>query len=264
MLLKAKSFTAILVFGFILVMDQRAFGSIKQSELRAYTEYAMKKGYVNYEPPVLRWDDNGVRYNLGGVVYYTPPRDEWLKIPLAEQYIVTGIRLHRTSPRQRRFWNPVLERVEVKIGEMLKAISTEKQEPDDLIKHLNSIHKQIHSLYFDELNELARKQGGIAVYFDIVHPCRVQLKPITLNVIPANGELARITAGDWSWYQRFKDNEPIQKPQWESLATGDYVFLYGKNWIWAKWPDGRHWVKMIDFGSAKSVTVKPGGVDLRR
>lgn len=266
---------AVVVLGLVSVASHRAFGEITQADLRSYTEYALREGHVKSEAPTFSWDDRGVEYNLGGVssdprpVTNDPsPRDELLAIPLREQYIVTGIRLHRTSRQQRRFWNPILERVEVEIGKMLLIIVGKDQSRAVLREQLAAAQEQIHTVYFDALNELARKSGGRATDIgcgDLHRPCKkCSADPVALRVEPENGELDYITAGEWSFYQYFKDKAKVQKPSWESLPTGDCVCLYGKNWIRAKWPNDRSWKGLVDIGTAKSVTVTPHGVDLRR
>ena len=204
------------------------------------------------------WKDHSVHYDLGGVVNYVPPRDDLLAMPLQEQYTVTGIRLHRNGRQQRQFWTPVLKQVETEIGQMLDIVGRNGQDRAAKQDKLFACRERIESVYFRALNKLAQDQGGKAG--PMSHA--VAAETITVRTDPPKGELARIGAGEWSFYLYFKDKGQVQKPQWESLPTGQ-VCLYGKNWISAKWPDIPGWVKLVDIGTAKVLTIAPHGFDKR-
>ncbi len=247
-----------MIFSFIIFSCKLSFGQITQTDLRAYTEYALKNNLIEYDPPKLDWDNSGVRYNLGGISECVNITDDVLSIPLQEQFIVTGIRFHRAESQQKSFWRPVLERVEREITKMLNIINRNDKDPTNLYDDLEVYQKRINSIYYQALDELARERGGKAKIFGEAKPCAAHVSKIMIE--PSNGQVARISAGKWSYYIFFKDKRNLQEPQWESLPVGEGADLYGKNWIQAEWPDGPKWKKLYDLGMAECFIIRPSGI----
>lgn len=253
------TFPVITGFVFLLLPLPVALGQITQPDLRAYTEKSIANGDVEFKPPKFKWDDHGVRYHLGEYDLDLPMAKTLMAMPLREQFVVTGIRRHRTQSQQRRFWRPVLEQVEEEIAKMLKIVQNNDMADDVKEQETHAVGERIASIYFNALDKLAQERGGRANRIGV--PCAAHVTAV--NTIPKTVHLARIGAGEWSFYQYFKDKAPVQEPQWESLPTGQGILLYGKNWIHAKWPDGRSWVKLVDVGISKSITLTPDGVELK-
>ena len=246
-------------FVFLLLPFQVAHGQITQSDLRAYTEKALANGSIEFEPPKFDWGDHGVKYQLGQYSLDREMDKTLLASPLHEQFVVTGIRRYRTEPQQQKFWGPVLEQVEGEIQKMLDIVQKKEQESAVKEKEFAAIQQQIHSIYLNALDKLAQERGGRAKETGV--PCALHVAKISTN--PKTSRLERMGAGERSFYLYFKDKAPVQEPQWESLPTGEGIFIYGKNWIRAEWPDGKKWEKLIDLGIATSITITPEGVELK-
>jgi hypothetical protein len=158
------------------------------------------------------------------------------QIALHEQLVVLAIRRTRSTTKQRRFWEPVLERVEARIARMIEIgnASEGALNQDQQGQMLDEMDK-IHDIYYTELNRVAKENGKQGAEPQAMH------RPyfVTLLTDPPGGTIQRIAAGRWSMYQFMtKRGRQIVRPAWERLMAGENM-LFGKNWFMVEWPDGR-------------------------
>ena len=226
-------FLAVLILSFSCLPARAA---VSQQDLKNLTEQALAQGKVIAQiKPMFNWDAPMLMYNLGQVEL---GEDTW-SIPLRAQYQVTLIRQSRTRRSQRRFWRPILHKVEEKIEGMLTLIQQGNLEQDQLNRELMKRHREIDEMYERELNALAQKNGKTGAQ----HVGPKALRPtVTFKTKPPKGRIQIRSAGEVDFYNwALKNNRPLRgwKPRvLFETRDGEQLRLYGAYVLNTKWPNG--------------------------
>jgi hypothetical protein len=101
-----------------------ARAQLTHAQLRQIARDAMTDKLVWITNPVIRYDEDAVRFDLGSVEIPEDLREELrpLRFPLRAQFRVEMIRKCQSKPEQQRAWQPYLERVERVIDKELALI----------------------------------------------------------------------------------------------------------------------------------------------
>jgi hypothetical protein len=89
---------------------------LNQDSIRQFAARALRDKTIAYRPPVFEVDGDLVRSELG-----EPLLDDMPPGPVFQVFQVEIIRLTRSQPNQRAFWEPYLRRVEAVIAEEIAA-----------------------------------------------------------------------------------------------------------------------------------------------
>jgi hypothetical protein len=228
-----------------------------QADLRAYTEYAARTGRVVLPRPRIDWDRDPIPYAFDDTIPVDVETDP-LDLPLNAQFTVTAIRTYRNTPTQRRFWTPVLARVESEISGMVSLINDKTVEGEALRKQLFDRASRIAKIYREELTRLAKENGKSGVATER----RVSLHFVNLLTEPAAGVISYMPAGRWSLYlfmteQRNRLDYP--RPEWITIRQTEKVELGGKNWFRIRWPDGLEHKELVRITGNQPITFTPTG-----
>jgi len=228
-----------------------------QADLRAYTEYAARSGRVVLPRPRIDWDRDPIRYAFDDTIRVDVKTDP-LDLPVNAQFTVTAIRTYRDTPTQRRFWTPVLGRVENEISGMLSLINDKTVEGEALRKQLLDRAGRIAEIYREELTRLARENGKSGVATER----RVSFHFVNLFTDPAGGVIRYMPAGRWSLYlfmttERNRSDYP--RPEWITIRQTEEVELSGKNWFWIKWSDELEHIELVRITGNQPITFTPTG-----
>lgn len=258
-----RRFSALAVASVLLLglSHATAWGQMNQDDLRAYTEHEVQRGSVRLTPPHFNWERDPLVYLLPDTILvdWDDPKAGGLDVALNAQFTVTAIRRYRDAPAQRRFWTPVLRRVEAEIQEMLRLVEASGLEGDALRTGIDEISDRIARIYQDELDRLAKENGKRGA----VTEKRVSYHFVTLATIPGGGIIRYMPAGRWTLYlfmtqQRNRPDYP--RPEWTTVRQTDQVPLFGKNWFYISWPDGREHKELVEVTSGSPITfTQPPG-----
>jgi hypothetical protein len=243
-----------------LAQGQEALGQVSQTELRAYTEYASRRGEVTLPRPQIDWDRDPIIYFFESTIprHAADPAIDPLGIPLNAQFTVTAIRTYRNTAEQKRFWGPVLDRVEREIASMLSVIGSGELKDQRLREELERAEMRIARIYQEQLDRLAKehgKQGAGKLP-------RMEYHVVDLFTDPGGGVIEYMPAGRWSLYlfmTQQRNRRDFPRPNWTTIRQTEGVQLGGKNWFRIRWPDGREHKELVQITDDQRITFTPAG-----
>jgi hypothetical protein len=248
--------------GFPLVFAIGAGGGaraqVSQADLRALTERTVEDKSVRTTPPLIEPKGPTLTYNLGGLVPWQDLGGQSLRIPLEEQYRVTGIRIHRRSPQERERWEPALRAVEAEIQGMLEDIGTVPTLDPETERKVAARRARIDAVLHGALDEMARSSGrqGTLLVAEAAQP--IPPMEVSLDADPSDGAISGIFAGPWELYrlQVEKGIKCVKAPDWVAMPRLKPEMIGYTYYFKARWPD--------DESKPQKWTVEAGGFVLRR
>ena len=137
------------------------FGQVTHRDLQGFAKTAVDEKYFNVCPPKFVWKNDYLEYDLGQVDVPCILKDtpENIMIPLRAQLQIALIRKTRSRPTQRRFWEPVLLKVEQQVEDMLLLINRGNLDKQQLFAILGMFSESIDGIYQKNLDRLAKNMG---------------------------------------------------------------------------------------------------------
>jgi hypothetical protein len=239
----------------ISLCSQRGLGQITVPDLRAYTEWSAQNGDFRLRRPQIEYGRDYLWYCFRDAfaIDLANPDIDPILIPLNEQFKVAAIRRYRNTRRQRRFWEPVLRRVEMEIDDMLRLINSGQLDSETLRIHLPAGSITISDIYYRELHQLALDRGMLGAE----STASAEYCSVDLLTEPKGGEIYYLPAGVLNLYefmtqQRGKKNYP--KPRWIAIVQPRQVPLTGKNFFRIDWSNGASKRYLVTIISDQPIT----------
>lgn len=243
---------AVLSFALLAFLPSISYSQATQRDLRAFVEHASRNGTISLPEPVLEWHETQLKYFFDD--YYEEHSSfQPMTIPLNEQITATSIRKYRSTNRQRRFWEPVLRKVENQISEMMTFVSRKDLTSEELEKKLEEKSAIISNIYQQELNRIARSYGRNGAYTE----SKTRIFTVDLHTSPENATISYMPAGHWSLYifmTQQRNRKDFPKPQWTTIRQTKNVPLSGKNWFLVRWPNGIQHRELVIISSNNQIT----------
>ena len=236
------------VMGLVLPVADAAAAELSYEEFTKMAQAAVGNGEVAVDEPMIRVEGRQLIYYLGGAGYILDPAGpafDPIEQPMRRQFQVAVIRKYRSSPKNRNFWNPVLQRVSGVIAEQLAVVQSEGLGEDEMFERLGPLDERIDGIYASAMQSYARGRGLQAF------PAHPYAPPFTVRLVtsPPGAEIYLIHA-----VENRLAKARGKKPTWHRVEHPGQVELRGKYWYMLKWP-GRTRVGRRPFQPTANGTI---------
>jgi len=215
----------------VLLLPAIAGGQLKHPDLQKIVRDAISNREVTIQAPRIEVRKGTLICLLGGGhCVLNPNLNAWdpMNSVVDAQLRVEVLRQSRSEPRERKFWEPVLRRVEEVISQQLDIVQDASVSEKDRTDRVAELGGKIGDIYEGAIESYAKLKGAKVGTVAMYRPPHA----VKLVTSPAGGRIFLSHAIQMRMAQLQK-----KEPDWRLIADPSKVELEGKYYYLVQWGD---------------------------